>query len=483
MITIKRIRIENFQSHKDTELSFSDGLNVIVGPSDQGKSAIIRAIKWVLYNEPRGTDFIRQGTNSARVTLELSNGYVITRERAPNKNRYTLKDPDGNVSVFEGFGNEVPLEIVKAHGIPKVALDMDVRASLNIGEQLEGPFLLSESGATRAKAIGRLTGLHIIDQAIKDCATDIRRENQTCDRIEREIEDIDKKLEEYKNIEELGRRLEESEKVIARMEALTAKVDMLEEKKNSLKDIETEYLAQTKILSRLDRLEECGVYLKSAEACFFKLNQILGIKKRYSEVLTGMEEMEKVLQKTSFVDEAVEILKKASDIFSKYEKLDRLRSEFSNVGREVNQTKNILDRTSNVKELDFMIKNISDKVLLGSEITQLREKLVCLEREISRVKKNISSYENINLVQEIVTSVDKKLEVLNKLEAAKKEYSAVCTSLNDGLEFMDKNKKEIQENLNIYIDILRKSGVCPLCKSSIGDEKLENIIRHYEEVH
>jgi len=23
--------------------------------------------------------------------------------------------------VFEGFGNEVPLEIVKAHGIPKVA--------------------------------------------------------------------------------------------------------------------------------------------------------------------------------------------------------------------------------------------------------------------------------------------------------------------------------------------------------------------------
>jgi len=52
------------------------------------------------------------------------------------------------------------------------------------------------------------------------------------------------------------------------MEALTAKVDMLEEKKNSLKDIETEYLAQTKILSRLDRLEECGVYLKVRKPAF-----------------------------------------------------------------------------------------------------------------------------------------------------------------------------------------------------------------------
>ncbi|GAE89207.1 AAA family ATPase [Acetivibrio straminisolvens] len=297
MIRINRIKIENFQSHRNTELSFSDGLNVIVGPSDQGKSAIIRAIKWVLYNEPRGTDFIRQGANSARVSIELNNGYVITRERTSSKNRYTLRDPEGNVSIFEGFGNEVPLEIVKAHGIPKVVLDMDIRASLNIGEQLEGPFLLSESGATRAKAIGRLTGIHIIDQAIKDCATDIRRENQTCDRVRNEIDDIDKKLEEYENIKELGNRLEESEKIIAKMEALMAKTDMLEEKKHSLQDIDAQYLAQIRILSRLDRLEECSVYLKAAELGFLRLNQILGVKKRYSEIMTMIAEMEKVLEK------------------------------------------------------------------------------------------------------------------------------------------------------------------------------------------
>lgn len=55
---IKSIEIENFQSHKYSKLDFSERLNVIVGPSDNGKSAIIRALKWVLFNEPKGTDFI-----------------------------------------------------------------------------------------------------------------------------------------------------------------------------------------------------------------------------------------------------------------------------------------------------------------------------------------------------------------------------------------------------------------------------------------
>jgi len=70
-----------------------------------------------------------------------------------------------------------------------------------------------------------------------------------------------------------------------------------------------------------------------------------------------------------------------------------------------------------VKELDFMIKNISDKVLLGSEITQLREKLVALNERYPGQKTYL--LRNINLVQEIVTSVDKKLEVLTNWKQPK----------------------------------------------------------------
>ena len=116
---IKSLKLINFQSHRETKINFHKGLTVILGQTDQGKSAIIRALKWVLYNEPRGTDFITAGSKYCRVELEMEDGSIIIRERDGQRNRYILKQ-NGQEQIFEGFGNTVPFEIVKAHGIPKV---------------------------------------------------------------------------------------------------------------------------------------------------------------------------------------------------------------------------------------------------------------------------------------------------------------------------------------------------------------------------
>lgn len=45
-----KLRIQNFQAHKDTTIEF-DRITTIVGPSDTGKSAVLRAFKWVEKNE------------------------------------------------------------------------------------------------------------------------------------------------------------------------------------------------------------------------------------------------------------------------------------------------------------------------------------------------------------------------------------------------------------------------------------------------
>jgi DNA repair exonuclease SbcCD ATPase subunit len=74
---IKRLILENFQSHKYSEVDFAAGLNVIVGPSDTGKSAVIRALKWVLYNEPSGDFFIREGETNCSVTIHISDGTIL----------------------------------------------------------------------------------------------------------------------------------------------------------------------------------------------------------------------------------------------------------------------------------------------------------------------------------------------------------------------------------------------------------------------
>lgn len=50
MRMISKITIRNFQTHKKSELEFTDGVNLIVGSSDNGKSSVIRAFRWLAEN-------------------------------------------------------------------------------------------------------------------------------------------------------------------------------------------------------------------------------------------------------------------------------------------------------------------------------------------------------------------------------------------------------------------------------------------------
>ena len=77
---IKKLHIRNFQSHKDSRLIFSDGVNVIVGNSDSGKSAILRALNWVITNRPSGDSYISNWGGPTYVIVETEEGTVI-RER------------------------------------------------------------------------------------------------------------------------------------------------------------------------------------------------------------------------------------------------------------------------------------------------------------------------------------------------------------------------------------------------------------------
>ena len=54
---IQEVTIEGYQSHTNSTFCLSPGLTVITGPSDAGKTAIIRALLWFACNAPTGEAF------------------------------------------------------------------------------------------------------------------------------------------------------------------------------------------------------------------------------------------------------------------------------------------------------------------------------------------------------------------------------------------------------------------------------------------
>ncbi|MDQ2085250.1 AAA family ATPase [Herbivorax sp. ANBcel31] len=408
MIKIEKIEIENFQSHENTQITLKDGLNVIIGASDHGKSAIVRAIKWVLYNEPRGTEYIRQGTKCAKVTLEISNGYTITRERSSGKNRYILKDSEGNATVFEGFGNEVPHEVVKAHGIPKVILDADKKSCINIGGQLEGPFLLSESGALRAKAIGRMTGLHILDKSIKDSAIDLRRENQTKERLDNELENIDEKLLEFKDLDTLKEKLDQSKNIITELEISIDRIEKLEHKRLKLEDIENRCLKANEMLSKLDKINEGEMVLKTIELNLLKLNSLVSVQKRFLEVKKGIENIDIILNKTDNVNRGIELVNTTNQKTLRYEKAKRYQTALSNIQKEVVDKEEILNKTDNVNRGIELVNTTNQKTLRYEKIKKHQIILSNIQKEIDDGREILEKTGNVNIGIELGETIKQK---------------------------------------------------------------------------
>ena len=149
---IKEIDIVNFQSHESSSLELASGVNVIVGASDSGKSAIIRALRWLIWNRPVGDAFMRHGTEGCFVNIVTDQMDVIQRAKGPGGNQYRINEQE-----FKAIGNEVPQPIQEI-------LNLD---ETNLQRQGESPFLISNSPGEVSSYFNKVAKLDKIDSSLK----------------------------------------------------------------------------------------------------------------------------------------------------------------------------------------------------------------------------------------------------------------------------------------------------------------------------
>jgi hypothetical protein len=101
---------KNFQPWPDFSLDI-EGLTIVVGPSNEGKSALYRALMGILRNE-LDVAFIR---NPKEEPLELTlehNGVVVKAVRPPRgKVVYTITKPGGEPEDFSSLDGDVPAAV------------------------------------------------------------------------------------------------------------------------------------------------------------------------------------------------------------------------------------------------------------------------------------------------------------------------------------------------------------------------------------
>lgn len=397
---IKSVELQNFQSHKSTviEPAPPGKLTVITGPSDSGKTAIIRALKWAFNNQPQGADFMRTGASMVRVNVKFADRNIVVRERTAATNRYkVLKPKVGEAEgltpgpeVFEGFGAAVPLEIQEITGVRTVKIaDQDLL--LNLSEQLDPPFLGQKSTTApgRAKILGKLAGTEEIDVAGADVGRDLYRRGQDEKRLSAEIEALGEQIEGFKWLEGLGKRILVADLVLGRVRKQREQLSILEHKRDGLLRIEDEAIDAKVILGKWSKLPAVEAAVKGAEAAAIRCKTLSTLKDRLVGISYGIEGNQETLYGLRSLAAAEEVVSGAAENFDRARQLHGWRVKLGQVDADLKLCRVELNRPRviHVEQLAAAVKSAEDAAVRAGELAILKGRLGennALRHEVNR---------------------------------------------------------------------------------------------------
>ena len=332
-------------------LRFSDGVTVISGPNEAGKSTILDAVLYALYarvtrppGRPKDEDLLAYNKAKAAIILEFAVGeriFRITREiRRSGTNKSNLDELLGGDSwkPVAMKSRDVTSAVIALLG--DISYD-ELVSSTVVAQKDLGRLVQHETD--RGKVINAFLHLESFNEATEDL-NEVRKniEGTTADRpgqlnVEREkLRGLDRDLAELK------RRDSENQKTKTEVENLQVKIAESAPKYNELQALHTLLSSydsaldeKQKVMAQISNQEEALVGHKKATGIYEK--QIQDAKTelaKYSD-LSSDQEVENVSKLAKQLNEAdAEVKRLEGDIATKTEELQPLQKELQNYDRK-----------------------------------------------------------------------------------------------------------------------------------------------------
>jgi exonuclease SbcC len=277
---IKKIIVKNFQAHDHVELELDEGVNVIAGSSDTGKSSILRAIDLVRENRPSGFSYRhdpritkkskKQLADSAITssTIILDNDVSITRERnKKDVNQYKVND-----EIFKALRSDVPEDVSTLLNI----------ASYSVQSQHNPYFLLNESDGEVSRQINDLVGLEAIDKVYKKINAIVSEAKLKSENTARDIENTERDIEALKNIS----------KIQSVIDSIDERIVFYADAADKLSDLDEIISDLTVLQDQLNDEEEFLKHEQAIESLYQKAinsESILTLSETLSEEIAALE--------------------------------------------------------------------------------------------------------------------------------------------------------------------------------------------------
>ncbi|MEM4598196.1 MAG: AAA family ATPase [Candidatus Diapherotrites archaeon] len=434
---IKRVLIENWRSHKRTELEFEKGSNVLIGRMGAGKSSVLNAICFALFGtfpelqrrETTIENVIMSRPNKqdyAKVLLEFSfegKSYSVERKiYAGNKTNEAKLYCDGKL-VAGPKVSDVNSEVEKRLGI-----DYELFSRAMYAEQNHIDYILKLSPNERKVRFDQLLDLEKYERVRKNAVT---------------LRNTLKALSEDRKA------------ALSEMKAMFSEDELLKLQKEA-EEVE-------KVIEQKGLLLEGAK--KEVEKARDEMNKLIEKQKKYSELK----------ERAAQLKGHISMLKKEIE---RYEKM--VGTSVTNLKKEFIEAK--------INALQDEEKNLAKKADELNEIrAKIREKkarLASLNEESDRLKSTLLKeakgfeevMEKLKCNEKALQDIELKIESLNKEKAKSEEELA---KIKEKIEVEKSKAHEVEEKIK---ELEKAKALCPTCNQKLTEEHKKRLLSEFKKM-
>lgn len=478
---IKSIRLVNIKSYEDETINFSDGINCILGLNGSGKSSIIEAIGYGLFNFNRYTPnnkILRYNERKGSVEITFVGQddrlYKVIRTQRSQSSTAMIIDAEGGNVLYEGIEN--------VYAFIKKVLDIsNTKDFSRMFEEIiavpQGAYVSAflTTSSERKENFDKLFDLHIyrnIANKLKDLL-DFLKENYII-RLDKEIAEISARLLPYSERKKQRKALELDinnldQKIIKESEAfeatkqkkitLEATKQKLEELKNQ-KALNEESQKHLKLFleekqSDLKISTEANEVLQKTKLSYLQhqdnAEKIKRLEKEYEAL--RVKELEAQNAQKNYEVLATNI----SNIKDQLQKLD-IQSKENKQNYEETKSKGLFEKNEVItreekynKDLDIL-QQWREKGKNKTKALQTQEQNF---RYFEAKSENLEAYEKDFLIN-VRTSISALTQQINDNEVIAKELEGLFRQQN----YLEKDLQTALHNATLSID-----GMCPFLNS------------------
>lgn len=452
-----KLHIENFQSLEYAEIEL-DGFVTIQGPSNRGKSSVIRALGVLLYNE-WSSDYLRENAKECRISLEIDEGGISKLEIIKPKNMYNVYYRNGEVKEYPKIDKDVPEDVRKELGLDLVKTERGDKFNLNIQHQLDNMFLVSDREPVITSFLNKIFKIERYEKALRAINADMLKLNKQSKKDQKELEskkieleDITNehksKVKQYNEIEKIHNEHIQLKERIKFLEDGVDSFNAIEESKRDIEKLRSEYTWYEKLSICLkDYLENIASINDITKLTTVYYRSIEDINKLNKEHIESNNILGKITGYRNCVQKVGEFTFYINTLYIKEEDTKKLLEEYqiyNNIKTGVDSYYNCIHRLKYLFECTSKLsKAHSSCILKNKELEEIKK----FEKHIQNILK---SMETMLSVGDSVIELEKMNNIKNKLMLEFEEYKEI--------------KTEIRSKEN-FIKIVIKE--CPTCKKAL----------------